>query len=231
MKRLELNFKHGESLSNLPKAALILMFLFALDLSFVSNADAQRNGGGHYRSGLSRGYVRPVGMGHSALTHGRNLSRDFHMGRGIRIHRGLSYRYYPFIPQWGDYYWGIPPYEFRFIYDGLNFYYGDGIYYRYHDDRYEVVPAPEGYQTKVIPKDSFRFTLDGIEYYYFNGSYYIPKDNRYEVVRPPVGAVVNSIPQEYDKMEIDGQTYFILHGVQYKAIVKNDQVWYQVVKN
>jgi len=210
------------------------MFLFALDLSFISNADAQRNGGrggrsGAGHSGMSRGNVRSGGMGHSAvISHGRNLGRDFHMSRGFRMNH---YRYYPFIPQWGDYYWGIPPYDFRFMYDGMNFYYGDGIYYRDIDNKYEVVPAPEGYQTKVIPKDCFRFTLDGVQYYYFNGSYFIPKDSLYEVVRPPVGAVVESIPQGYDKLEIEGHTYFILQGVQYKAIIKNDEVWYQVIKN
>jgi len=56
-------------------------------------------------------------------------------------------------------------------------------------------------------------------------------DGQYEVVQPPVGAEVDSIPDGYDKVTVDGQTYFTLSGVQYKAIMRDNVIWYRVIKN
>jgi hypothetical protein len=216
MKPSELNFKHCAYFGNLPKVALILVFLFALDFSFVSNADAQRHGGIFYG-----------GMNRSGI-----VIRGNQMNRNFIIYRGIPNRYHSFMPRWGYYYWGIPAYDFRFMFDGLYYYYNDGIYYRYNHEKYEAVPAPLGYRTKTLPKNCFEFTLDGVTYFYYFGSYYTPvKDGQYEVVRPPIGAEVENIPQGYEKVKIEGQTYFIINNVQYKAILKNNVIWYKVIKN
>jgi len=93
------------------------------------------------------------------------------------------------------------------------------------------VPAPVGYKVKKLPKGAQEFMLDGVTYYYFYGSYYTPEDGKYRVVEPPIGALVESIPDGYDKVVIDGQTYFSLNGVQYKAVMQDNELWYQVIKN
>lgn len=217
MKRSELNFRHCVSLSYFHKASLILIFLFALDFSFVSNADAQRHGG----------------IFHAGVIHGGMNNRIFPMNRNFNRFRGIPFRFYSFMPRWGYYYWGIPPFDFQFLYDGMNYYYGNGIYYRYNDnEKFESVPAPVGYRTKVLPKNCYEFKLESVQYFYYYGSYYTPvKDGQYDVVKPPLGAEVESIPQGYDKVEIEGQTYFILNEVQYKAVLRNNEVWYRVIKN
>ena len=135
------------------------------------------------------------------------------------------------MPFWGDYYWGIPPYALWFNLDGYNYYDYDGIYYKYDDNKYQVVPAPIGHMVKTLPKGSTQFSLDGATYFYYFGSFYIPQDGQFMVVQPPIGAEVDSIPDGYEKVMIDGQTYFTLNGVQYKAILRNNAVWYQVIKN
>ncbi|HJV76854.1 MAG TPA: DUF6515 family protein, partial [Paludibacter sp.] len=72
---------------------------------------------------------------------------------------------------------------------------------------------------------------NGAPYYYYFGTFYIPVDKQYEVVEPPIGAMVETIPQGYEKLDIEGQTYYISNGVQYKAVMRNNEVWYQVIKN
>ena len=84
---------------------------------------------------------------------------------------------------------------------------------------------------RVIPNGSLQFTLNGLPYYYYYGTYYAPRDSQYEVVQAPVGAVVESIPDGYEKVEVDGQSYYIINGVQYKPVIRNEEVWYQVIKN
>ena len=50
------------------------------------------------------------------------------------------------------------------------------------------------------------------------------------VVQAPVGAVVESIPEGYEKLIINGETYYIVDGVQYKAVVYDGEIWYEVIK-
>ena len=103
--------------------------------------------------------------------------------------------------------------------------------YKYDDNKYQVVAAPIGHKVKTVPKGSLQFTLDGVTFYYYFGSFYTPVNGQFEVVQPPLGAEVDSIPEGYDKVVIDGQTYYTLNGVQYKAVIRDNAIWYQVIKN
>ena len=235
MERFKSIIKRSASMLHLPKLAMILPILLAFNLTMPLQADAQRRGGGGGRSfgggsfnhsGSSVGRINNSNFGHEGFS-----GRGFHNYRGFSRYRGVPYWRYAYLPFWGDYYWGIPPYSLRFYLDGYNYYDHDGVYYKYEKDKYKVVPAPIGYKVKVLPKGSLHFTVDGNEYYYYFGSYYVPRDGKYEVVQPPVGAEVDSIPDGYDKVMIDGQTYYTLNGVQYKAVLRDNVVWYQVIKN
>ena len=222
MKRFNFNLKRRTSLVTLSKTALIMAILLVLDMSTAINADAQRRGG---HSGMSRMHSRSM-----------NVARMPHMSRGhvynnFRINRNRPHWNYYYFPSWGEYYWGLPYYGSSFAWNGFNYYYDDGIYYRSDEGQYEVVPAPLGYKTKSIPKDCFQFNIENVTYYYYYGSYYVQKDDQYEVVNPPVGANVPAIPKGYDQVVIDGQTYYTLNGVQYKAILLNNEIWYQIIKS
>jgi hypothetical protein len=238
MKRYELNFRHLASVLHISKLAIMIGILLALDMSVPFNADAQRHGGSG-RGSIGRSSVRGsfsrVGTRSSRIGGVRTLSANFggrgYIGRGFYYNRGIPYWRYSYYPFWGDYFWGIPPYALRFYLDGYNYYDSDGIYYKYDDNKYQVVPAPIGYKVKTIPKGSLQFTLDGVTFYYYFGSYYTPVNGQFEVVQPPIGAEVDSIPEGFDKVVIDGQTYYTLNGVQYKAVIRDNVIWYQVVKN
>lgn len=234
MKRVNLIFKRCAPLIHLPKLALVLMIMFVLGMSPAINADAQRHGGSvHGRSGFSGGSRFAPSYNHAYNSHMYigNFGHREHFGNHFYRYRSLPYWRYAYLPFWGDYYWGISPYALRFYLDGYNYYDYDGIYYKYDNDRYEVVPAPVGHKVKTLPKGYSQFTLDGTTYFYYFGSYYIPQNGQYVVVQPPIGAEVDSIPDGYDKVMIDGQTYFTLNGVQYKAVLRDNTVWYRVIKN
>ena len=210
-----------------------------------------RSGGSHMSSGVSRssGSVSRMSPGvrsmsrsgsnriGSAYTRGNNVRtlsgnyghRGF-SGRGYGF-RGMPYWRYGYLPFWGDYFWGIPPYSMMFYLDGYNYYDCDGVYYKKDNDKYQVVPAPVGTRVKELPKNSLEFTLDGAPYYYYFGTFYVPVNGQYEIVDPPLGAEVDSIPDGYDKVMIDGQTYYTLGDVQYKAVLRDNVIWYQVIKN
>lgn len=238
MKRHELNFKHVASVFHLSKLAILIGIMMAMNVSMPFNADAQRHGGSGRgsigRSSVSGSFSR-VGSSYSRIGRVRTLSGNFGLrgypGRGFYYYRGVPYWRYSYFPFWGDYFWGIPPYALRFYLDGYNYYDCDGIYYKYDDNKYQVVPAPIGYKVKTIPKGSLQFTLDGVTFYYYFGTYYTPVKGQFEVVQPPIGAEVDSIPEGFDKVVVDGQTYYTLNGVQYKAVLRDNAIWYQVIKN
>jgi len=239
MKRIHLNFKQGVSSIHIPRPAILLVaMLLVMGLSVTPDASAQRRGGGSFRGMGAGGGVR-IGQSLGHINHSRAYSGNFghrnhfgnHFGNhfyGFRTYPGWRFSFFPF---WGDYYWELPPYALRFYLDGYSYYDSDGVYFKQDEDKYEVVPAPIGHKVKVLPKGNIQFTIDGKQFYYYYGTYYIPADGQYEVVQPPIGAEVDSIPNGYDKVVVDGQTYFTLNGVQYKAVIRDNVIWYRVIKN
>ena len=95
---------------------------------------------------------------------------------------------------------------------------------------YVVVGAPIGIRIRFIPAAHSRFVIDHRDYYYYYGTYYVMNNAYYEVLKPPVGALVESIPDGYEQLQINRETYYIVDGVQYKPILNNNEIWYQVLK-
>ena len=111
-----------------------------------------------------------------------------------------------------------------------DYYYKNGIFYHHTNDRYVVSRPPVGVRVSVIPTPRVIW-LRNVRYYYYYGTFYtMTPAKEYEVVMPPVGAIVESIPEGYEKLEIDGNTYYIVDGVQYKAVVYDGEIWYEVLK-
>ena len=219
MKKLKIIMKMDSLSKQIKKIGVLSIIFLAMEASTVNIAVAQRRGGfGH--GGFAHG-----GFGHYGFAHG-GFGHAGHFGWGFG-----PFWFYSFAPIWGGLYWYLPYAAFNFYYDGLDYYLWNGIYYRDFDGKYEVVPAPVGYKIKDLPQGAEQVSVDGVNYYYYYGTYYVLKGKKYEVVPAPIGAVVSSIPQGYDKVEINGQTYYTLSGIQYKPILKNNEVWYQVIKS
>jgi len=207
MKRINLNLKNATGSFKLTKVVWTLLILLALDTTISFNADAQRHGG--------RGFG---GYGHGFYGGG------FSMGR----FRTYNYGYYP---RWGFYYDVLPVYELQFLLNGVTYYYANGIYYRSENGKYVVTAAPIGYRTKVLPRNCLQFTLDNVTYFYDFGTFYSQRNGQYEVVRAPLGAVIDILPDGADKVIIEGQTFYTLNGVQFKAVIRNNEIWYEVIKS
>ncbi|MEE0997784.1 MAG: DUF6515 family protein [Paludibacteraceae bacterium] len=109
------------------------------------------------------------------------------------------------------------------------YYYKKGVYYKHVGDKYIVSRPPMGARVSVLPEPRVLWVANR-QYHYYYGTFYVMRGNEYEVVAPPVGAIVESIPEGYEKLEIDGNTYYIVDGVQYKAVVYDGEIWYEVIK-
>ncbi len=112
-----------------------------------------------------------------------------------------------------------------------NYYYRDGIFYRYVNNKYVIHRPYVGFRVATIPE--YRLVkVHGVSYYYYYGTFYSfsAPTREYIVVAPPVGAIVESIPEGYEKIEINGNSYYVVGGVQYKAVIFNGEIWYEVIK-
>lgn len=112
-----------------------------------------------------------------------------------------------------------------------DYYYRDGIFYRHNNGKYDIHRPHAGFRVASIPE--YRTVwVHGVSYYYYYGTFYSfsAPTREYVVVVPPVGAIVESIPEGYEKIDIDGNTYYSVGGVQYKAVIFNGEIWYEVIK-
>ncbi|MCQ2192905.1 MAG: DUF6515 family protein [Paludibacteraceae bacterium] len=114
--------------------------------------------------------------------------------------------------------------------NNVSYYYKKGVFYKYHNNKYIVSRPPVGVCVASIPNPRI-VVVNHVQYYYYYGVYYrMTPTHQYEVVHAPVGAVVESIPEGYEKLIIDGETYYIVDGVQYKAVIYDGEIWYEVIK-
>jgi len=112
-----------------------------------------------------------------------------------------------------------------------DYYYRNGVFYRYESGKYKVSKAPVGIRVSLLPEPRLIW-VENVQYYYYYGTYYkyITSSREYEVVTPPVGAIVESIPDGYETVLVNGQTYYIVDDAQYKAVVYHGEIWYEVIK-
>jgi hypothetical protein len=155
-----------------------------------------------------------------------------HRSGGARItaDRSQPHWHYSAYPKHGAVITTIPRASARITYRGNDFFFHRGVYYHRINGRNVVVCPPIGLRVNVLPRGFLRFWVGPNPYFYYFGTYYVYRDSYYEVVKPPLGALVESIPDGYEKLEIEGQTFYIVDGVQYKPVLKDGVVWYQVVK-
>jgi len=118
------------------------------------------------------------------------------------------------------------------VHSGVDYYYRDGLYYRFLGGRYVIAPAPRYIRVRTIPASYFSFRIGSLAYYYSLGTYYHydPVTLTYEVVAPPMGAIVPELP-EYDvnTVVINNKTYLEYDGTLYKPMITSDGVLFKVM--
>jgi Family of unknown function (DUF6515) len=139
--------------------------------------------------------------------------------------------HYSRMPAHGAYIHRLPHAAYRIPYGGNVYHFRHGFYYRPFNNGFILTPPPFGLRIGILPRGFLSFNIGGFPYYYYGGTYYIQRDHEYEVVAPPLGAIVESIPHGYEKVIINGETFYILGGVQYRPIMRNGEIWYEVIKS
>jgi hypothetical protein len=148
-------------------------------------------------------------------------------GRALR----LPSWHYSGMPARGELFSHAPIHSQKLFFRGNNFFFHKGIFYRPFHNGFIVDGPPFGLTLGFLPRGCLSFTVGGFPYFYYCGTYYTEKNGQYEVVAPPLGAVVESLPKGYEQVDINGQTYYTLDNVQYKPIMKDGEIWYQVIKS
>ena len=139
--------------------------------------------------------------------------------------------HYSRMPARGAFINRLPHASSRINYGGNYFHFNDGLFYRPSRGGFVVAAPPFGLRVGFLPRGFLSFTLGGLPYYYYCGTYYIHRGSEYEVVAPPLGAVVESLPPGYDRLTIRGETFYVVDGVQYRPILRNGEIWYEVIKS
>lgn len=150
--------------------------------------------------------------------------------RHERHHGNPEWRYQR-MPARGAFIGRIPHASHRIYYGGNYYHFNHGTFYRPYNNGFVITAPPFGLRIGILPRGCLSFNLGGFPYYYYGGTFYIPRGSEYEVVAPPLGAVVESLPRGYEKVEVRGQTYYILDGIQYRPILRDGQIWYEVIKS
>ena len=178
----------------------------------------------------------------------------------IIIYNNIEYTYYYgyYYRPWDDYYWRVwppfgfrvrwlPPYYYSFWWRDIEYYYSCNVYYVYiqEQDEYVVVRPPIGAIVESIPDYSEKLIVDGETYFIADGLQYkavlvneeiwfkvikVVDDSQYAEVEYPVGSLVEFLPDEREVIYIDDETYYISENVQFKAVIVNDEIWFQVLK-
>lgn len=209
-------------MKNIVKNVTVLGIGLSL-LVLFSNADAQRRGG---RVSVGIGFGGPrfgVGFGY----------RGFY-----RPHYGYAFGY----PRIGLSF-GYLPYGYLPFYYGPDLYYVyDGIYYRQHDNDYEVVAPPVGAEVPKLPSHAKPIMINGVQYFELNGVYYqevVHADNTHAYLiagkdgvlntdqqqappPPQVGDMVDQLPANCRTVTLNNKKYYVSpDDVYYEETVDN----------
>ncbi|WP_277482784.1 DUF6515 family protein [Catalinimonas alkaloidigena] len=123
-----------------------------------------------------------------------------------------------------------PKSSLKVSYNNVEYRVHNHVYYKPVKGKHIVVSAPLGIRVKRLPAAASPIVVRNHVYYEYQGSYYLAQDEEYVVVQAPVGALVEHLPEEYEHLEINGEHYYVADGVQYKAVLKGDELWYEVIK-
>ncbi len=145
---------------------------------------------------------------------------------------------------YGDHFYGYfiskPPrglYSRR--YNGIRYYYADGVFYQKVNHYYRVCRPPYGYR---IAWSKFGFMPEPVWFspyaqtyytdcYYAEGVFYRLSGRYFYVIEPPVGAIIPELPYDYHRVDMYGGTGYQVDNTLYQRVVLDGQIWFEVVAN
>lgn len=223
---------------------IFLSFVLILSQIDISNAQRSRQRSGeksrstqqnqrnnNSRSGTAIQNRSVQNSGSIARNYSRSRSNS---DRNLNYHNQKahsSHKKYAKLPHWGHGYKALPHYSHRLRYNGLDYHYHSGVYYKFYQNKYVVTRAPIGLRISTLPVNHLIFRVNGRTYFYYYGTYYVLNNrSEYITVAPPVGAVIDALPDGYRKVIIDNNIYYEFNEAYYKAFIDEyGEVWYEVV--
>jgi hypothetical protein len=112
-------------------------------------------------------------------------------------HAYLDHRYGHdhYYPPHGWAFGALPAHHRVVFFGGVQFYFGDGVWYRFEGPgRYVVIAPPIGIVVPVLPPFYATVWVRGVPYYYANSVYYVRTPYGYEVAAPPPPDVIVEQP-------------------------------------
>lgn len=123
------------------------------------------------------------------------------------------------------------------VYNGVNYHYANGNYYRPYQGGYTVVRPPIGIHVNILPTGFSTLILGGIPYYYLNDIYYIQlHPNIYQVVEKPADTIIcdqhfefiSQLPDGTELIEINGKKFYRVNDIYYEKITsENGEISYK----
>jgi hypothetical protein len=195
--------------------------------SFSGGHSAGQGGGG----GFSNSHGSNRGGGFSEGHSGGHVSQGFSHGGGFSENHGFHEPGIVRGPRHNEYFGGYARPHPRYFFGDRYYHYGGGRFFHPYRERYWFGIYPLGFRLHILPRGFMSFYIGGFPYYYYGGSYFVYRNDQYEVIAPPEGALVESLPRNYQTVEIEGETYYIANGIQYRPVLRDGQIWYQVIKS
>ena len=90
---------------------------------------------------------------------------------------------------------GMLPREHHVVFfGGAQYYFGAGVWYRRHNERFIVVAPPFGVMVPILPAGYATVWVGGSPYYYANNVYYVRHESGYMVVQDPPPTMIVEQP-------------------------------------
>ena len=113
-----------------------------------------------------------------------------------------------------------------------DFYYRNGSFYRYKNDKYVTHRPFVGFRVPEIPHFHHVFTKEGVTYHYFNRVFYTYNESfdYYEVVAPPKDMLVAFIPSYSKCLKIGNSNFYIADGMKFLAIFDDVMPLFKIIE-
>ena len=144
----------------------------------------------------------------------------------------------------GEHYYGhfiiTPPHGlYSKRYNGIRYYYSNGVFYQRVNNYYRVCRPPYGFR---IAWSKFGFQPQPVwfspyaqfvynDIYYADGVFYRLSGRYFYVIEPPVGAIVPYLPSDYYTVDMYGGTGYQVDNTIYQAVVLDGYLYYEVTAN
>lgn len=148
--------------------------------------------------------------------HENEESRRGFVHRDVEGDLGHTHFWHGFV--FGRHVGGLRTGYLRILFNGLPYFYDDGIYYQQAGDEYEEIYPPLGLGIPQLPDGAVVIGAGGLTYYYVGGAFYVPQGGAFVIAAPPMGVIVPELPPGAVSVSVAGLAAYQFNGIYYRPI-------------